>query len=62
MAALRGVLAGNVMERVDLKLAEGGVGVEELIREVRRHAGVYRAEAETRRNDDDVDVGEIKTP
>eukprot|EP00969_Alexandrium_andersonii_P347945 15384796-Alexandrium_andersonii.AAC.1 len=41
-------------------MAEGDMPVSEMIKEIRRYAGLRRAAARTRRNDDDMDVGAVQ--
>eukprot|EP00969_Alexandrium_andersonii_P229688 10143739-Alexandrium_andersonii.AAC.1 len=60
MAAVRGILAGKIKEHIDLRMAEGDIPVSEMIKEFRRYAGLRRAEARIRRNDDDMDVGAVQ--
>eukprot|EP00969_Alexandrium_andersonii_P300229 13272907-Alexandrium_andersonii.AAC.1 len=43
-------------------MAEGDIQVSDMIKEIRRYAGLRRAEARLRRNDDDMDVGAIQAP
>eukprot|EP00969_Alexandrium_andersonii_P031804 1389971-Alexandrium_andersonii.AAC.1 len=43
-------------------MAEGEVQVTEMIKDIRRYAGLRRAEARIRRNDDDMDVGAVQAP
>ena len=44
LAAFRLILTGRIKEHVDLEIAESEVGFAEIYREVRRYAGVRRAE------------------
>ena len=60
VAAVRGILAGKIKEHMDLRMAEKELGIEELVREVRKYAGMRRAEAKGKRNDDAMDVDQVR--
>ena len=49
VAAIREMLIGNSKEHIDLRLASQDVEPEALIKDIRRYAGVRRAEARQQR-------------